>query len=157
MLSFPLISSLKGCIDGRWVQTGSGGFRLDAIPLTGLDRAGILDGMRQQGFSMSRKISQSRESRPANKTSQKLSRLEAASSPWWASLPAVAVNCVKIAVFPAKAVAQAADAVVSLAFVALGGTAVMWWFGWISDASVAGFLGKLGERALGIVRSSGLI
>lgn len=106
---------------------------------------------------MPRKITRPPEKRPANKTSEKLSRIEAASFPWWTTFPAVAANCVKIATFPVRAVTLAADAAVSLAFVAISGTAIMWWFGWISDAAVAGFLGKLGERALGIVRSSGLI
>jgi len=95
--------------------------------------------------------------RPNSNVSEHLARIEASALPWWSKAPAVAANCVKLAFFPIKAIAVTANAIVSLAFVGLGGVAVMWWYGLISDAAVSGFLGKLGDRALSIVRSSGLI
>lgn len=95
--------------------------------------------------------------RPNGGAGARLARIEAAASPWWAAAPFVAVSCARAALLPIRAVVMAADAVVALAFVALGGAALLWWHGWISDAAVSGFLGKLGERALGIVRASGVL
>lgn len=86
-----------------------------------------------------------------------LARVEAASTPWWAKAPSIAAGCVKLALFPVQIIAITANAIVSLVFVGIIGVGVLWWFGFISDAAVSGFLGKLGERTLGIVRSSGLI
>jgi|HigsolmetaAR202D_1030399.scaffolds.fasta_scaffold00423_13 hypothetical protein len=86
-----------------------------------------------------------------------LSRIETASSPWWAQTPAVAYACLRIAAMPVRLVAAAADAAVSLAFVAMGAAVYMWWTGMIPDEAVAEFLGRIGERLLDIVRSSGLI
>jgi hypothetical protein len=106
---------------------------------------------------MTRSSPAAAERRPNNSASDRLARIEVASSPWWASAPDIASKCAKVAVFPLKAVTLAADAAVSLTFVGVGVTAALWWYGYISDAAVSGFLGKLGERGLGIVRSSGLI
>jgi hypothetical protein len=106
---------------------------------------------------MSRTKENVAERRPSNSANERLARIEAASSPWWASIPDTGAKCAKVAIFPLKAITLAADAAVSLSFVVIGGSVAMWWFGYIADATVSAFLGKVGERALAIVRSSGLI
>lgn len=84
-------------------------------------------------------------------------RLEAASLPWWGHTPSVVARCVQVAFMPLRLLAAAADAAVSLAFVGLGLSVYLWWTGIIADEAVAGFLGQVGNRLLGIVKSSGLI
>jgi len=86
-----------------------------------------------------------------------LMRIEASSLPWWGQAPHVAKACLQVAILPLRVVSMAADAAVSLSFVGLGAAIYLWWSGRIADETVANLLGQIGNRLLGIVKSSGLI
>jgi len=97
--------------------------------------------------------------RPSSSSSIRpdLNRIEAATAPWWTAAPSVAGACINAVLMPVKWIVIAADAVVALTFVAFGAIVWMWWTGAISDATAAEFIGKIGERCLGILKSSGWI
>jgi len=98
------------------------------------------------------------QARPAqNSVRPELMRIESASAPWWSQAPDVAAKCAHVAFMPLRIAAAAADAAVSLAFVGLGLAVYLWWTGTIEDEAVAGLLGQVGNRLLGIVKNSGLI
>ena len=85
-----------------------------------------------------------------------LDRVAAASRPWWAEAPDVAAKCLALAFAPVRYAALAAEAAVSLAFVAVFGAIGLWWTGYIPDAVVAHYLGQAGDRALAILQASGV-
>jgi len=86
-----------------------------------------------------------------------LDRIVAAGRPWWAEAPDVAAKCLSLAFAPVRYAALAAEAAVSLAFVAVFGTVGLWWTGYIPDEVVASYLGQVGDRALAILQASGLL
>lgn len=86
-----------------------------------------------------------------------LDRIAAAGRPWWADAPDVAAKCLAFAFAPFRYAAMAADAAVSLAFVSVFGTIVLWWAGYIPDSVVASYLGQVGDRALAILQASGVL
>lgn len=94
---------------------------------------------------------------PAPSVRPDLERIAAATRPWWAEAPDVAAKCLALAFAPLRFAAIAAEAAVSLAFVAVFGAAALWWAGYIPDAVVAAYLGQLGDRALAILQASGVL
>jgi len=84
-------------------------------------------------------------------------RLAAAGRPWWAEAPDIAAKCLAMVVAPIRYAAIVAELAVSLSFLVVVGSALLWWYGYIPDAVVAEFLGNLGERLLSIIETSGLI
>lgn len=85
-----------------------------------------------------------------------LDRVAAAARPWWAEAPDVAAKCLSLAFAPVRYAVMAAEAAVSLAFLAVFGAISLWWAGYIPDEVVAHYLGQAGERALAILQASGV-
>lgn len=86
-----------------------------------------------------------------------LDRIVAVGRPWWAEAPDVAAKCLSLAFAPVRYAAMAAEAAVSLAFLAVIGAIALWWTGYIPDEVVAGYLGQVGDRALAILQASGAL
>lgn len=93
----------------------------------------------------------------SNGVREELSRIEAASSPWWAALPSVASKCAAAVIAPFRLVVLAAEAVVAVTFAGAIAVAAAWWTGRISDQAVAEVMGAVGKRLLSIAQSSGVI
>lgn len=103
-----------------------------------------------------------RTGRPATTVRQastraELRRIEAAGSPWWNDIPAVAHACLAVALAPLHALAMLVDLLVSLAFLSLIGAVAAWWFGYIPDVLVAELAGEFGDRILSILERGGIL
>lgn len=92
-----------------------------------------------------------------NPIKAEFSRLQAASTPWWAHSFDVMTKCVALAILPFRMAVLAAEAVVALAFAGLIVTAYLWYSGAISDSLVASFLAGIGDRLIGIIEASGVL
>lgn len=92
-----------------------------------------------------------------NPIKAEFNRLEAASTPWWAHAFSVFTRCAALAVLPFRMAVLAAEAIVAFTFAGLVVAGYLWWQKIIPDSVVTELLGKLGERIIGIIESSGIL
>ncbi|NTF17221.1 hypothetical protein G6L37_02095 [Agrobacterium rubi] len=92
-----------------------------------------------------------------NPIKAEFSRLQSASTPWWAHSFDVFTRCVALSVLPFRMAVLAAEAVVAFAFAAVIVAGYLWYTGVIPDSTVAGILSSLGERLIGIIEASGVL
>lgn len=86
--------------------------------------------------------------------------LGASPAPWWFAVPAVLARAFEVLFFPFRLVVWLCEIVVSLAFVGMIGTIVLWWTGWggiIQDADVWTFINTLSGRLQTILKGAGLM
>lgn len=95
--------------------------------------------------------------RKAQSVRPELERIADNGRPWWAEAPDVAAKCLTLAFAPVRYAAMAAEVAVSLCFLAVFGAIGLWWMGYISDDTVAHYLGIVGDRGLHILQSSGVL
>lgn len=86
-----------------------------------------------------------------------LERVADAVRPWWAEAPDVAAKCLSLAFAPLRYAALVVEMAVSLCFLAVFGAIALWWTGYIPDETVAHYMGVVGDRALHILRASGVL
>lgn len=86
-----------------------------------------------------------------------LNRIASVGRPWWSEAPEIAHKCLVLIFSPFRFAAMALDMLVSLVFLSFFGVIGLWWLGYISDATVAHFIGSLGNRVLSIIQSSGVL
>lgn len=77
------------------------------------------------------------------------------SETWWKKIPSVLMFTLKIAFAPLSFIKWISDVLVSVVFLAIVGTAVLWYFNIIPDQQVVSYLNQIGERLLNIIRQSG--
>lgn len=77
-------------------------------------------------------------------------------APFWLKGPAVFVGCMRVFMFPFRAVLVAAEIALASCLLAIGATVWMWWTKRISDQDVANVLMEAGGRFLSILKGAGV-
>ena len=86
-----------------------------------------------------------------------LNRIASVGRPWWSEAPEIAHKCLVLIFAPFRFAVMALDMLVSMVFLSFFGLIGLWWLGYISDSTVAHFIGALGNRVLSIIQSSGVL
>ena len=76
--------------------------------------------------------------------------------PFWFKAPVVFMGCLRIFMFPFRAVLVAAEITLASGLLALGFAGWMWWTKRITDQDVANVLMEAGDRVLSILKGAGV-
>lgn len=98
-----------------------------------------------------------RKTKQASGVQAEFSRVVAVGVPWWAEAPRIFQVALNVMLLPFKVLVAILDVAVSIVFLVIVGSIVLWWIGYIPDEIVVGFAGDLGNRLLGIIEKAGFI